>query len=106
MLRLKNCKNNVFMGHRRFLPINHSYRKKKKEFKGNTELGVARRPLDGKGVFMRVKNLKVVFEKCANAPPKNIWKKKSIFWELPYWEYLEARYCLDVMHVEKNVCTA
>ncbi|XP_078167221.1 uncharacterized protein LOC144561984 [Carex rostrata] len=76
----------------------------KKEFNGNTELGVARRPLDGKGVFLLVKNLKVVFGKCAKAPPKNIWKKKSIFWELPYWEYLEVRHCLDVMHIEKNVC--
>ncbi|XP_078161105.1 uncharacterized protein LOC144557158 [Carex rostrata] len=104
VLRLKNCKKNVFMGHRRFLPINHPYRKKKKEFNGNTELGVARRPLDGKGVFLLVKNLKVVFGKCAKAPPKNIWKKKSIFWELPYWEYLEVRHCLDVMHIEKNVC--
>jgi len=104
VLRLKNCQKNVFMGHRRFLPINHPYRKKKKEFNGKTELGVARRPLGGKGVFMRVKNLKVVFGKCAKAPPKNIWKKKSIFWELPYWEYLDVRHCLDVMHVEKNVC--
>ncbi|XP_078167222.1 uncharacterized protein LOC144561985 [Carex rostrata] len=79
VLRLKNCKKNIFMGHRRFLPINHPYRKKKKkEFNGNTELGVARRPLDGKGVFLLVKNLKVVFEKCAKAPPKNIWKKNLI----------------------------
>ncbi|XP_078149690.1 uncharacterized protein LOC144545009 [Carex rostrata] len=104
VLRLKNCKKNVFMGHRRFLPINHPYCKKKKKFKGNTELGVARRPLDGKGVFLLVKNLKVVFRKCAKAPPKNIWKKKFIFWELPYWEYLEVRHCLDVMYIEKNVC--
>ena len=104
VLRLKNCKKHVFMGHRRFLPVNHPYRRKTKEFNGNTELGVARRPLDGKGVFMRVKNLKVILGKCAKAPPKNIWKKKSIFWELPYWEHLEVRHCLDVMHVEKNVC--
>ena len=35
---------------------------------------------------------------------KNIWKKRSIFWDLPYWEHLEVRHCIDVMHVEKNVC--
>jgi hypothetical protein len=104
VLRLKNCKKNVFTGHRRFLPINHPYRRKKKVFNGKIELGVARRPLDGKSVFKRVKNLDVVFGKCAKAPPKNIWKKKSIFWGLPYWEYLEVRHCLDVMHVEKNIC--
>ena len=33
-----------------------------------------------------------------------MWKKKSIFWELPYWEYLEVRSSIDVMHVTKNLC--
>jgi hypothetical protein len=32
-----------------------------------------------------------------------VWKRKSVFWELPYWEYLETRHCIDVMHIEKNV---
>nr|GEW62919.1 hypothetical protein [Tanacetum cinerariifolium] len=31
-------------------------------------------------------------------------KKKSIFWDLPYWERLQVRHCLNVMHIEKNVC--
>ncbi|GJR91575.1 hypothetical protein Tco_0215586 [Tanacetum coccineum] len=30
--------------------------------------------------------------------------KKSIFWDLPYWERLQVRHYLDVMHIEKNVC--
>jgi len=34
----------------------------------------------------------------------NIWKKKSIFFDLSYWSSLEVRHCIDVMHVEKNVC--
>ncbi|KAI5338319.1 hypothetical protein L3X38_017590 [Prunus dulcis] len=32
------------------------------------------------------------------------WKKKSVFFELPYWEKLLIRHNLDVMHIEKNVC--
>lgn len=32
------------------------------------------------------------------------WKKKSIFFELPYWEHHLIRHNLDVMHIEKNVC--
>ncbi|WP_163014112.1 hypothetical protein, partial [Streptomyces sp. S1] len=32
------------------------------------------------------------------------WKKRSIFYELPYWRTLFVRHCLDVMHIEKNVC--
>lgn len=31
------------------------------------------------------------------------WKKKSIFFELPYWEHNLIRHNLDVMHVEKDV---
>jgi len=34
----------------------------------------------------------------------NIWKKRSIFFDLPYWSDLHVHHCLDVMHVEKNVC--
>ena len=37
---------------------------------------------------------------------KNIWKKKSIFFELPYWSKLDVRHWIDVMHVEKNVCNS
>ena len=32
------------------------------------------------------------------------WKKKSIFFQLPYWVTLKIRHNLDVMHLEKNVC--
>ena len=32
-----------------------------------------------------------------------MWKKKSIFFTLPYWEVLVVRHNLDVMHIEKNV---
>ncbi|XP_013608330.1 PREDICTED: uncharacterized protein LOC106315105 [Brassica oleracea var. oleracea] len=31
------------------------------------------------------------------------WKKRSIFFELPYWEDLPVRHNLDVMHIERNV---
>jgi len=34
----------------------------------------------------------------------NIWKKKSIFFNLPYWLRLEVKHCINVIHVEKNVC--
>jgi len=39
-----------------------------------------------------------------NSGVKNIWKKKSIFFELPYWSKLDVRHCINVMNVEKNVC--
>ena len=33
-----------------------------------------------------------------------MWKKKSILWELPYWEVLEVRNAIDVMHLTENLC--
>ena len=37
-------------------------------------------------------------------PTKVLWKKRSIFFDLPYWEHNILRHNLDVMHIEKNVC--
>jgi len=33
-----------------------------------------------------------------------IWKKRSIFFYLPYRFKVDVRQCIDVMHIEKNVC--
>ncbi|XP_074374712.1 uncharacterized protein LOC141715129 [Apium graveolens] len=104
-LRLKNCKKNVYMGHRTFLPLTHPYRKRKNDFDGTIETRVARFPLTGKEVFERVKDIDVVLGKLYKKPtPNSIWKKRSIFWDLPYWEHLQVRHCLDFMHIGKNVC--
>jgi hypothetical protein len=35
---------------------------------------------------------------------KMMWKKQSIFWELPYWKDLDVSHLIDVMHIKKNVC--
>lgn len=59
-----------------------------------------------------VKAVQVVFGKGEGAVPvpkdangrAPMWKKKSIFWELPYWHVLEVRHAIDVMHLTKNVC--
>lgn len=32
-----------------------------------------------------------------------MWKKKSIFWDLPYWKDLEVRSAIDVIHMMKNL---
>ena len=36
-------------------------------------------------------------------PKGQVFKKKSVFYKLPYWEILCIRHCIDVMHVEKNI---
>ena len=59
-----------------------------------------------------VKDLEVIFIKgpgsLSVSKDENkhvpLWKKKSIFWDLPYWKILEVRSSIDVMHVTKNLC--
>ena len=60
-----------------------------------------------------VKDIEVIFGKGpgGQSVPKDVatghapmWKKKYIFWELPYWKVLELRSSIDVMHVTKNLC--
>jgi hypothetical protein len=59
-----------------------------------------------------VKDVKVVFGKGPSSQPAlndatghaPMWKKKSIFWELSYWQVLEVRNAINVMHLMKNLC--
>ena len=34
---------------------------------------------------------------------QGMWNKKSILWELEYWELLDVRHSIDTMHTKKNV---
>src|SRR6185437_1984226 len=87
------------MGHRRFPPLNHPLRRKGKHFKGEPETRAKPIFQNGKRVFSMVKDVHVVFGKGrgskqvlndenGHAP---MWKKKSILWDLPYWDVLEVR---------------
>ncbi|XP_031131839.1 uncharacterized protein LOC116033221 [Ipomoea triloba] len=103
-LWLSNSKKNVFMSHKTFLPVGHPYRKKKQAFNGESETRVAHLPLSGHAIHERVNIVDVAFGKACKTTQKTLWKKRSIFWDLTYWEHLGVRHCLDVMHIEKNVC--
>ena len=104
-IRLEHSKKHVYLNHRRFLPVNHPYRKKKKAF-GSVEMRKARAPLRGKEVYNIVRDITTEYGKPYKAAAATGYKKKSIFWDLPYWSFLEVRHCLDAMHIEKNVCDA
>ena len=93
----------------------HQVRKKGKHFKGEADHRNKPNLPTGDEVLAIVKNLDqiVIFGKGpgGQSVPKDVvtghvpmWKKKSIFWELPYWEHLEVRSSIDVMHVTKNLC--
>jgi hypothetical protein len=79
----------------------------KDQFNGNTE---RRRPpphLIGHEVYEMVKDVHVVLGKqkrTGKNTKDDMWKKQSIFLELPYWKDLDVCHSIDVMHIEKNVC--
>ena len=104
---LKKSRKMVYMGHRRWLPLRHAFRRKKKIFNGKRELQPAPKDLSGDEVHNMVKDISNEFgkkRKRSKTKEKGMWKKKSIFWRLPYWKDLDVRHCIDLMHVEKNVC--
>ncbi|KAK7256311.1 hypothetical protein RIF29_29752 [Crotalaria pallida] len=103
-MQLENYKKNVFLGHCRFLPPGHRYRGWRKAFNGKREDGKAPLPLTGEQLFEKLKSLSNNFGKpFAGELVTNRWKKRSIFFELPYWKELYVRHFLDVMHIEKNL---
>jgi hypothetical protein len=80
----------------------------KDQFNGNTEKRHPPPHLTGHEVNEMVKNVHVILSKrkrnAKNNEEDDMWKKQSIFWELPYWKDLDVCHSIDVMHVEKNVC--
>ena len=80
------------MGHRRFLALNHALRKRGNHFKGKVERQTKPDNRSDEDVFNMVKDIQVVFGKGPISQPilndanghAPMWKKKSIFWELPY----------------------
>jgi len=103
--QLKYGRKTCYIGHQKFLKRNHPYRRLKKAFNGYQEDKTVPPPLTGDGVYNQMSHIKVTYGKTVkHSGVKNIWKKKSIFFELPYWSKLDVKHCIDVMHVEKNVC--
>ena len=78
----------------------------KKAFNGSKEHDSALILLTGEQVLKRVEDINTVFGKTQKKEKSktSIWKKRSILFDLPYWSDLDVRHCIDVMHVEKNVC--
>ncbi|XP_050225269.1 uncharacterized protein LOC126674798 [Mercurialis annua] len=126
---LYNGGKHCYMGHRRWLPEDHSYRRQKENFDGVEEVGIAPTRLDSCNVLKQLDDIQfssrtpfkrkqskkkrkvgdqveelneegnIEVRQAANA--MNWWKKKSIFFMLPYWQYNLLRHNLDVMHIEK-----
>ncbi|XP_013624193.1 PREDICTED: uncharacterized protein LOC106330231 [Brassica oleracea var. oleracea] len=98
--------------HRRFLPHDHPYRKSTTLFTKNKKVFDSPPPeVSGTYIVEQLRDFGVEStpELGGNGhyPVGGVgeyhnWHKKSIFWDLPYWENHLLRHNLDVMHVEKN----
>jgi len=98
-----------FMGHRRFLSRGHKFRLNRVQFNGNIEDRDPPKQLSGSEILEQVKNINIIFGKKLKSLDKRKrncgkntityqtqqWKKKSIFFELPYWEFNLLRHNLD-----------
>lgn len=109
-------KQSWFDDHRKFLPGNHSWRRNKTNFRKNITISASPpEELTGHEILAQITalGLKKVTELNIEETRNRIlkkskrsgfgWKKRSIFWDLPYWSSLLIRHNLDVMHIEKNV---
>jgi hypothetical protein len=80
----------------------------KDQFYGNTEKRHPPPHLIGHEIYEMVKDVHVVLGKQKrigkNTEEDDMWKNRSIFLELPYWEDLDVHHSIDVIHDEKNVC--
>ncbi|GJX08844.1 hypothetical protein Tco_0196776 [Tanacetum coccineum] len=124
---LKHGKKFCYMGHRRWLEPKHSCRFQKERFDGTVENRGPPTPLTGSDVLKQLSGIRFKYGKskkrtreedvgststfeCTNTIIEEdidgenlLWKKKSVFFDLEYWEHNLLRHNLDVMHIEKNV---
>jgi hypothetical protein len=80
----------------------------KDKFNGKTEKRHPPSHLTSHEVYEMIKDVHVILGKRKgtgkNTDKDDMWKKQSIFWELPYWKDLDVCHSINVMHIEKNVC--
>ncbi|KAM3217434.1 hypothetical protein P3L10_026877 [Capsicum annuum] len=86
----------------------------RQRFDGNADERAPPKKLSGSEILQLVKDIKVTFGRQSELQKrkrkKNVWedatqqwKKKNIFFDLPYWEFNPLPHNLDPMHIEKNV---
>ncbi|XP_042983672.1 uncharacterized protein LOC122313038 isoform X1 [Carya illinoinensis] len=105
---LKYGRKHCYMGHRRFLPPDHMWRRRKWLFNGKEDHRMPPRVIGGYDILGQLQMIgDVQFGKSRRKRKRTAeelnWTKSSIFFTLPYWSTLRLRHNLDVMHIEKNI---
>ncbi|XP_075521479.1 uncharacterized protein LOC142554695 [Primulina tabacum] len=106
-------KTSWFDNHRKFLPEDHPLRRNRTMFlRGKQVLQSAPISKPGGELLNELDEFgfRPSYEIDSDTINKEIcnltrcgWRRRSIFWELPYWSMNLIRHNLDVMHIEKNV---
>ncbi|KAK6803418.1 hypothetical protein RDI58_001202 [Solanum bulbocastanum] len=105
--RLRHGKKWCLMGHRRFLRRNHRFRLSRICFNGSA---LERNPplkLLGSDILRQIaeeRRVELDGRRKRFRRTTKRWNKRSIFFELPYWESNLLRQNLYFMHIEKNIC--
>ncbi|XP_066396736.1 uncharacterized protein [Miscanthus floridulus] len=105
----KGGKFSSFDKHRQFLPLDHPFRRDKKNFrKGVTVENSAPEMMTGAQVLEMLDGLVVDNEKggFVGYGKEHAWTHKSCLWKLPYFKDLLLPHNIDVMHTEKNFAEA
>jgi hypothetical protein len=100
-----------YVGHRRFLPTNHRFRRSK-DFNGLVEKREKPRKFTNSEVLEKLEKVKDFKpgkypgnkKRKRTQKDEPNWSQKVSLYELPYWSNLKLAYNIDVMHVEKNIC--
>ncbi|XP_030927396.1 uncharacterized protein LOC115953761 isoform X1 [Quercus lobata] len=110
---LRNGCKFCYMGHRRWLDVDHDFRKDGMSFDGSNDTRLASEPPIASDIIVETEHLlgcclsrtcQLAYKKRKGREANQSgWKKMSIFFTLPYWEDHKLRHNLDVMHIEKNV---
>ena len=107
----KGGKMSWFDNHRKFLPEDHLWRRNKRWFRKGRAVQKSAPPIwSGVDLINEIDDFG--FKKVTELGGEEInhriqkscgcgWKKRSIFWDLPYWKTNLIRHNLDVMHIEK-----
>nr|GEZ33909.1 hypothetical protein [Tanacetum cinerariifolium] len=105
-LYLKHSRKTCYMDHRRFLDAQHPWRRNKSAFNGQFEERLSPKPLSCVEALKEVSDFENLYGKKQKRKDDSTcpWKKRSIFFELTYWQFNSCRHNLDVMHIEENIC--
>lgn len=95
---LKYCRKECYLGHRRWLDMNHAWRKNSRNFNGQRETRCALASLSGEDIALDLSDLPhISYDKK---------RKHGCAFIQPYWSKLLIRHNIDVMHTEQNVSEA